>query len=58
MTDVDYINLRKEIRRLEAADPSPHHASTEAVMLYTLKAAALAYEQGLYPEAEDVPLVH
>ncbi|MGC2857776.1 hypothetical protein ACM64Y_20075 [Novispirillum sp. DQ9] len=50
MTDYDYVSMKREIRRLEAADPVPHHSSTAAVKLYTLKAAALAYEQGLYPD--------
>lgn len=50
MTDHDYVSMKREIRRLEAANPSPHHSSSAAVKLYTLKAAAMAYEQGLYPE--------
>jgi len=55
MTDTDYVRLKTEIRRLEAADPSPHHTSGEAVKLYTLKAALIAYEHGLYPETEGLP---
>lgn len=55
MTDTEYTRLKSEIRRLEAADPSPHYTSGEAVKLYTLKAAVLAYEQGVYPTKESLP---
>lgn len=54
MTKHDYVSMKREIRRLEAADPSPNPSSSAAVKLYTLKAAAMAYEEGLYPE-DDVP---
>lgn len=50
MTDRDYVSMKREILRLEATNPVPHHSSNAAVKLYTLKAAAMAYEQGLYPE--------
>lgn len=53
MTNHDYVSMKREIRRLEASDPVPHYSSNAAVKLYTLKAAAIAYEQGLYPE-DDV----
>lgn len=59
MTDTEYTRLKTEIRRLEAADPSPHYTSGTAVKLYTLKAAAMAYEQGVYPASESPSaLVH
>lgn len=55
MTQRDYMSMKREIRRLEAADPAPHHTSNVAVKLYTLKAAALAYEQGLFPFEDPAP---
>lgn len=54
MTEHDYVSMKREIRRLEAGDPVPHHSSSAAVKLYTLKAAALAYEQGLYPDDDGI----
>jgi hypothetical protein len=56
MTDMEYTRLKSEIRRLEAGDPSPHHSSAAAVKLYTLKTAALAYEQGVFPATEALPV--
>jgi hypothetical protein len=57
MTDHDYVSMKREIRRLEASDPVPHHTVNAAVKLYTLKAAAIAYEQGLYPDDDRTPVV-
>lgn len=53
MTQYEYVSMKREIRRLEAADPSPSPSSKSAVKLYTLKAAAMAYEQGLFPDEDD-----
>lgn len=55
MTDLQYWSLKRQIRRLEDIDPDPRADSHDAVLLYTLKAAAMAYEAGVYPASEPLP---